>query len=120
MNMKLKKIGPVVMLASLVLFAAFAFARAEDDENENDDDDERETTVQSAPSTSSSQKTVTKTIILEPERKVTTTQIRDVQVPDSDRDGLADENDPHPAIPEQLIVKDDNLNGIDDRYEIIN
>lgn len=41
------------------------------------------------------------------------------QIPryDSDSDGLYDDEDPHPAINEFFIVKDDNLNGIDDQYE---
>ncbi|MDP1883784.1 MAG: hypothetical protein Q8L10_00270 [Candidatus Moranbacteria bacterium] len=42
-----------------------------------------------------------------------------VEIPryDSDGDGLYDDEDPHPDINEFLIVKDDNLNGLDDRYE---
>lgn len=36
---------------------------------------------------------------------------------DSDGDGLYDDEDTHPEINEFFIVKDDNLNGIDDRYE---
>lgn len=36
---------------------------------------------------------------------------------DSDGDGLWDNVDPHPTIPEIYIVKDDNHNGIVDRFE---
>ena len=37
--------------------------------------------------------------------------------PDTDGDGLLDENDPHPNIPEIYLVKDENLNGIVDNFE---
>jgi hypothetical protein len=36
---------------------------------------------------------------------------------DSDSDGIYDDEDAYPNINDFLIVKDDNLNGIDDRYE---
>lgn len=36
---------------------------------------------------------------------------------DSDGDGVLDEKDPHPTINDNFVVKDDNFNGIDDRYE---
>jgi hypothetical protein len=36
---------------------------------------------------------------------------------DSDGDGLLDEQDPHPNIPEIYIVTDDNRNGIVDQFE---
>jgi hypothetical protein len=104
----------------LAFTAAFSFARAE-----NDDEEDAQPaatvvpTTTSTPSTKSSNpKTVTKTIIVQPEKIVTSTVMQDVQIPDSDRDGLPDETDPHPNIAEQLIVQDTNLDGIDDRYEL--
>ena len=36
---------------------------------------------------------------------------------DSDRDGIFDEKDKYPGINDFFIVKDDNLNGIVDKYE---
>lgn len=36
---------------------------------------------------------------------------------DSDGDGILDESDPHPNVPEIYIVKDDNRNGIVDDFE---
>jgi hypothetical protein len=45
------------------------------------------------------------------------TQITTTTRRDSDGDGVYDNEDLHPTINEYFIVKDDNLNGIDDRYE---
>jgi hypothetical protein len=43
--------------------------------------------------------------------------MENVILPDTDKDGIADVDDPNPTIPEYLIVQDLNGNGIDDRYD---
>lgn len=70
----------------------------EEDEEDEDDEDEYETVYVKLPDT-----------------VVTTTK----KIPryDSDKDGMYDDEDPHPAINEFFIVKDENRNGIDDSYE---
>ena len=62
------------------------------------------------------QKTEYKTITTKLSDTVTNTSIVETKH-DSDGDGIFDEEDAHPTINEHFIVKDDNLNGIDDRYE---
>jgi hypothetical protein len=58
----------------------------------------------------------TKTIVT-PSKTITKTVMVDKVLKDSDRDGIIDDEDPHPNIAEIYIVRDDNLNGIDDNYE---
>lgn len=111
-------------IISLAIFLSveFLIAKAES-ENEGDDN------YRSAPSSnistpaSSTKKvassgTITKTIIVQPAKTITSTVMENVQIPDSDKDGLPDETDPYPNIAQQLIVSDSNLDGIDDKYEL--
>jgi hypothetical protein len=63
-------------------------------------------------------KAATKVVVVTPEKIITKTVMQNVQLPDSDRDGIPDEADLYPKIPEQLMVKDVNLDGIDDRYDL--
>lgn len=62
-------------------------------------------------------KTVTQTIVVTPAKVVTENQVQTISLPDSDRDGIADSEDPHPYISEIYIVQDKNLNGIVDTFE---
>lgn len=89
----------------------------EDERDEEDDEDEDreevyETVIEEEEEPEIKYETVTRTL---PDTVVNTT----VEVPryDRDGDGIYDDEDPHPDINELLIVKDDNFNGIDDRYE---
>lgn len=85
-------------------------ALAEDGENESEHEDGQKS------SSSSSKKVEYKTVYVKlPDQIVTTT--KEIPRHDSDGDGLYDDEDPHPTINEFLIVKDDNLDGIDDKYE---
>lgn len=59
----------------------------------------------------------TKTVIVTPQRTVYEKQVRNVVLPDKDRDGIEDENDPHPEVAEIYIVSDEDKNGISDEYE---
>lgn len=75
----------------------------------------------------SSQKTVIPSLkppkikpIPAPVTVITKTIMEDVILPDLDRDGLPDSQDPHPDIAEIYIIRDDNGNGIDDNYEPVN
>ena len=61
-------------------------------------------------------KTVTQTIV-DPATTVVVNELKTVELPDSDRDGLVDSEDPHPNTPEIYFVKDDNQNGIVDTFE---
>jgi hypothetical protein len=90
--------------------------RAEDDKNESDDHESPSTVIDTSPEKKSPKKTETITEY----RKlsdIVTQIITTVTKHDSDGDGIYDDEDPHPTINEYFIVKDDNSNGIDDRYE---
>jgi hypothetical protein len=110
--MNKKKYSLVPLLSVIVLLAVVSFVRAEDDESEDDGG--------SSSSTSKTTKTVTQTIVLEPAKTVITTIMKNFELPDSDRDGIPDEQDLYPEIPQQLMVSDANFDGIDDDYEIQN
>lgn len=88
--------------------AVVGFVRAEDDEDEEDDDEDDRSKIEY----------VTETVIVKPAQIVTEIIMKNFVVRDSDKDGLLDENDPHPDVPEMLIVKDENKNGIVDSYEL--
>ncbi|MEI7621170.1 MAG: hypothetical protein WCJ51_01390 [Candidatus Moraniibacteriota bacterium] len=104
-------------------FSLGLVALAEDDEDEDekdeedgeDDDDEKSSTQISSPASQST--TTVKKVIKLPDQIVTKTVLEDVVLPDGDNDGIPDESDPHPTVPEYLIVSDANGNGIDDRYD---
>ena len=49
-----------------------------------------------------------------------TQKVENIIKPDRDGDGLIDELDPHPDIPEVYIVVDANANGIVDSFEQMN
>ena len=88
---------------------------AKEKENDGNDDEYAE----SASSSSSSKTTQTTTQVIKlPDQIVTKTIMVDVVLPDTDKDGLPDVSDPHPTIPEYLIVNDANGNGIDDNYDL--
>lgn len=77
----------------------------DDDDDEDDDDDDGDDS-----------KIKYKTIYTQlPDTVVYVTK----KVPryDGDSDGMYDDVDPHPTINDFFIVKDDNLNGLDDQYE---
>lgn len=89
---------------------------AEDDDEEEDKEDGNFEVIDTAPSKKDTKKNETKTIktkLSDTVTQTTTTIIRH----DSDGDGKYDDEDPHPTINEYFIVKDDDLNGIDDQYE---
>lgn len=107
-------------IISLSLLVASS-SRADDEDEREEDDDDNEEVVVAAPSAESSipsQKTTTKTIIVKPAQIITRKIMQNVQLPDSDRDGLSDEGDPYPNIPLQIIVNDADFDGIDDQYEV--
>lgn len=92
-----------------------SIAWADDGEDEYDDEEDNRV-INTAPESNVAQKTETKTIYTKLSDTVSTTTTT-ITKHDSDGDGMYDEEDPHPTINESFIVKDDNLNGIDDRYE---
>ncbi len=110
-----------IILASLAIFslALFLIVRMNryahaDDGSESDDGHFQ--VIDTNPSHDKAQKAETKTITTK--LSPTVTQIvTTVTRHDSDGDGLFDDVDPHPTINENFIVKDVNLDGIDDQYE---
>jgi len=123
---KIKKIFALVVMAIMLSIGSLpisnplhpktAFAEDEDDEK---DDDKKQATVKvidTNPANNITQKTEYVTVYKNLSDAVSTTTDT-ITRHDSDGDGLYDDEDPHPTINEYFIVKDDNLNGIDDRYE---
>lgn len=115
----------VILLSILVLTAiSFSIVRADDDEDDEEDDDDRyETSIPAA--VSSSQDSVSKTQtpkmvtkrIVDPPKTIVVNEVRTVELVDTDRDGIADETDPHPDKAEIYFVSDVNQNGIVDSFE---
>ena len=91
------------------------FAQENEVENE-DDEDQVMKVVDTNPQKKEAKPTETKTIYERLSDTVTRQTITTTKF-DSDGDGILDEEDAHPTINDYFIVKDDNLNGIDDRYE---
>ncbi len=108
----------LLFLLSFILFSS-SLALADDDDDE-EKDNEKSQTISSSSSSSSITKMVTQTIIIEPAKTVTSVIMKDVVLADSDRDGIPDEQDIYPNVPNHLIVDDFNLDGIDDRLELEN
>jgi hypothetical protein len=110
------------MTAEVVLNHGYIRAVLADDENERDNEDAPPATaapakvIDTSPSSNTKQKTEYITVYKKLSDTVTT-KTDTITRHDSDGDGLYDDEDPHPTINEYFIVKDDNLNGIDDRYE---
>jgi hypothetical protein len=107
----MKKIIRIIILFSVVatIIAIFYFnfrVKAADDGIE----EPAPKTTTTTSSTSTSKNTV--------DTKVTTTT-KDITYKDSDGDGIIDIDDPHPNVAEIYVVKDDNLNGIVDNFEVI-
>ena len=116
--MKKKYISLLILFVTIILASGFGLARADD----NEDDYENQTQAVVNSKSSSTKKTtqmVTKTIVIEPVRTVTENVLQDVNLIDSDMDGLPDTEDPHPNINEMFVVKDDNLNGVVDTFEYV-
>lgn len=93
-------------------------AHAEDDEEEDDEEHEESSKddEQSSASSSSSKPSVTTTQSVV-NRSVVTQEVTVDRRTDSDGDGKLDDEDAYPTINDNLIVRDDNRNGIVDEYE---
>lgn len=120
MKQKIKKyyfLSGLILLLIILIFSAHKIARAEDDDEREHDDEKNFQVIDTNPDTSAKpQKTEYKTVYTKLSDTVSQQTIATIRH-DSDGDGLYDDVDPHPTINENFIVKDDNLNGIDDRYE---
>jgi hypothetical protein len=93
-------------------------AQAEDDEEDErgDDEDERVPIIDTDSANDTPRQAETKTIY--EKLSDTITRITETKTQfDSDGDGIFDEQDKNPTINDGYIVKDANLNGIDDQYE---
>lgn len=108
----IKKNISILIFLLLVGISIFHIVRADDDEEEKDDS---EVVIDTANSASSGE---VKRIIRLPDKIITKTILEDVLEKDSDRDGIADINDPFPNIATILMVQDVNRNGIDDQYDL--
>ncbi|EKE18693.1 MAG: hypothetical protein ACD_9C00260G0004 [uncultured bacterium] len=90
----------------------------EKDEDEEDDEDDTFSTLETVVPAESNTSLVAPQVVVSASPIVQAIdQFEVINLPDSDRDGIDDVNDPHPSIPEIYIVKDDNLNGIVDTLE---
>jgi len=118
----MKKINHKISLSIIaLLIVGFYFcskiALAEsDDENDSEERNAPAQVISTAPADNTPQKAETKTIYTKLSDTISTTTTTIIRH-DSDGDGIYDDEDPHPTINENFIVKDANLNGIDDRYE---
>jgi hypothetical protein len=93
-----------------VSFADDDEEREEEGEDEEDERSEKKNNTESESVKTSTPPSVPVTTITQ---KTTTTVLKD-----SDGDGLYNNEDPHPTIPEIYIVQDENRNGIVDHFEI--
>ena len=108
-----------LVFGSVALTTYQNILHAEDDEEEHEEDDHesddsRKTSTENTSPTKQSSITNQPTLI--PVTTITQQEVTTV-LTDSDGDGLYDNEDPHPNIPEIYIVHDDNKNGIADRFE---
>lgn len=118
--MKQKKYSLLPLLISAALLAGIYAVRADDGEIENENESTIPATVQTpAKTTQKSTSKTTKQIITIPAKTIVKTVLKDVVLKDSDRDGLFDDQDPYPTIPEIYIVRDDNNNGVVDQYDLL-
>ncbi|MDP1834161.1 MAG: hypothetical protein Q8L11_04510 [Candidatus Moranbacteria bacterium] len=92
-----------------------ALADDEDGDDEEYDDDQSRI-INTDPEDEKIEKTETKTVYTKLSDTVTQTTVTVIRH-DSDGDGTYDDEDEHPAINENFIVKDADNNGIDDKYE---
>lgn len=107
----------LLLLGSIAITTHRNISHAEDDENEEEYEDERDQEKEVRSDDGSVKQTNTsKEPLLIPVTTTTQQEIRTV-LTDSDGDGLYDNEDPHPDVPELYIVLDDNKNGIVDRFE---
>ena len=91
-----------------------ALADDDDEEDEKDDEDEEDEEDEDEGEKKQETKTEVKYVKLSDTVSRTTKTITKY---DSDGDGILDEQDPYPTVNENFVVKDDDLNGIDDKYE---
>ncbi len=112
-----------LVFGSVALTTYQNILHAEDDEEEHEEeheeddhesDDSKKTSTENTSPTKQSSVTNQPTLI--PVTTVTQQEVTTV-LTDSDGDGLYDNEDPHPNIPEIYIVYDDNKNGIADHFE---
>lgn len=104
--------GMVMLLMSFASFHSHSVLADDDD----DDEEENFKVIDTTPSKEATQKTEYKTITTKLSDTVTKTAMTETEY-DSDGDGIYDQDDTHPTINDYFIVTDDNLNGIDDKYE---
>ena len=87
---------------------------AEDEEDEGDEEDEEDEDERDDEEEIKKTEYRTEYVKLSDTVSTKTTTVTKY---DSDGDGVLDDKDAHPTINENFVVKDGNLNGIDDRYE---
>ena len=110
----------VLIIGTNSLVTERHISHAEDDdeeEHEDEHEDDEQDSKSSQQDDAEPEKTSTaKETTLVPVTTVTQQKVTTV-LTDSDGDGLYDNEDPHPDIPEIYIVRDDNKNGIADHLE---
>lgn len=103
---------------SISIFGNYAYAEEDDDDDERDEDGKDESSKAQESGSSNATPKETVQIIKLPDQIITKTILETEYEPDTDGDGIIDKDDPHPTIAEIYIVSDNNLNGMDDNYEI--
>lgn len=111
----------IILILGTGLLFVFKGVHADDEEDDSDEYEYEDAAPESVatPTVTTKDETTTEkqTIVVTPERVVTENKVVTISLPDRDRDGIADQDDPHPDIPEVYIVSDDNQNGIVDTLE---
>ena len=95
------------------LYVHTSYAESDDDETDSENIFGVINTSSSSSLPQATAPTVATTELSATVTQTTTTTIKH----DTDKDGIYDDVDSHPTISEFFIVKDANLNGVDDRYE---
>ena len=108
--------GKIFNKAGFVDMINIVLADDENDDAEETDEGEYSQIINTNPEERESSKVETRTISTRLSDTVTQTTTTTTKH-DSDGDGIYDDDDSHPTINDNFIVKDANFNGIDDRYE---
>lgn len=104
---------PTLFFGALFLSSHQEISFADDDEEHDEEDDAHEEDAQRERIDSSMKTPEINTSPI----TTTTIQTTTTTLNDQDGDGLYDNEDPHPGIPEFIIVPDENKNGIVDTFE---
>lgn len=110
------------LLGAAMFISPQGVSYADDEEEEEEEEDEEDEDEEDEKEDKKSNKSDGIKEVSAPRSvPITTTTLKSTTtiLKDSDGDGLYDNEDPHPTIPELYIVQDENRNGIADHLEIL-